>query len=76
MVNKKKNERGLKRSWQTSVKGGGAENQYQIDAGQKKFGATTCTECGVVYQLGDPEDENAHLNYHNNVKSLKFNVRQ
>ncbi|XP_043268994.1 N-acetyltransferase ESCO1 [Venturia canescens] len=73
MANKKKNERGTKRSWQTSVKGGGAEDQYQIDAGQKRFGATTCNECGIVYQLGDPEDENAHLNYHNNVKSLKFN---
>lgn len=53
----------------------GAEDQYQIDAGQKRFGATRCSECGIVYQLGDPEDENAHLNYHNSFKTLKFNVR-
>lgn len=53
----------------------GDDNQYQLDAGQKNFGATQCAECGIVYQIGDPEDENAHLNYHNNKKSLKFSVR-
>ncbi|KAL2720487.1 N-acetyltransferase ESCO2 [Vespula squamosa] len=58
--------------WQLSAKGGGSENQYQLDVGQKRFGATQCSECGIVYQLGDPEDENAHLNYHNSVKTLKF----
>ncbi|KAL2744021.1 N-acetyltransferase ESCO2 [Vespula maculifrons] len=65
---------GIKKStkWQLSAKGGGSENQYQLDAGQKRFGATQCSECGIVYQLGDPEDENAHLNYHNSVKTLKF----
>lgn len=26
-------------------------DQYQIDAGQKKFGATQCSECGVIYQV-------------------------
>lgn len=60
--------------WQLSTKGGGAENQYQLDAGQKCFGATQCPECNVVYQLGNPEDENAHLNYHNSVRTLKFQV--
>ncbi|XP_035724658.1 N-acetyltransferase ESCO1-like isoform X2 [Vespa mandarinia] len=65
---------GTKKStkWQLSAKGSGNENQYQLDAGQKNFGATQCSECGIVYQLGDPEDENAHLNYHNSVKTLKF----
>ena len=58
--------------WQLCAKRNGSDNQYQLDAGQKNFGATQCTECGVVYQIGDPEDENAHLNYHNNRKSLKF----
>lgn len=58
--------------WQLSAKGGGGENQYQLDAGQKHFGATQCSECGIVYQLGEPEDENAHLNYHNSIKVLKF----
>ncbi|XP_031835115.1 establishment of cohesion isoform X2 [Nomia melanderi] len=60
------------KDWQLSIKQNSNENQYQLDAGQKRFGATQCTECGVVYQMGDPEDENAHLNYHNNKKSLKF----
>ncbi|XP_076659542.1 establishment of cohesion [Halictus rubicundus] len=59
-------------NWQLSIKQNGSENQYQLDAGQKHFGATQCTECGAVYQIGDPEDENAHLNYHNNKKCLKF----
>ncbi|KZC13704.1 N-acetyltransferase ESCO1 [Dufourea novaeangliae] len=59
-------------NWQLSRKQIRNVNQYQLDAGQKNFGATQCTECGVVYQIGDPIDENAHLNYHNNRKSLKF----
>ncbi|KAG5328816.1 ESCO1 acetyltransferase, partial [Acromyrmex heyeri] len=59
--------------WQISAKGGGAEDQYQLDAGQKRFGATQCPECNVVYQVGDAEDENSHLNYHNSVRTLKFN---
>ncbi|XP_011162138.1 N-acetyltransferase ESCO2 isoform X2 [Solenopsis invicta] len=58
--------------WQLSAKGGGAEDQCQLDAGQKRFGATQCPECNVVYQLGDPEDENAHLNYHNSIRTLRF----
>lgn len=60
--------------WQLSAKCGGAEDQYQLDAGQKAFGATQCPECNIVYQLGNPEDENAHLNYHNSVRTLKFQV--
>nr|CAD7265992.1 unnamed protein product [Timema shepardi] len=46
--------------------------KYQIDAGQKKFGATQCSDCGIVYQQGDPDDEMSHLNFHNSSKSLKF----
>ncbi|XP_053996754.1 N-acetyltransferase ESCO1 [Hylaeus anthracinus] len=59
-------------NWQLSTKQNGGDNQYLLDAGQKNFGATQCTECGVVYQTGDPDDENAHLNYHNNRRTLKF----
>ncbi|CAK9807042.1 N-acetyltransferase ESCO1 [Anthophora plagiata] len=59
-------------NWQLSTKLNGNDKQYLLDVGQKNFGATQCTECGVVYQVGDPEDENAHLNYHNNRKILKF----
>lgn len=59
-------------AWQLSSKHHSAENQYQIDAGQKLFGATQCNECGIIYHIGDPDDENAHLNYHNSFKTLKF----
>nr|CAD7202526.1 unnamed protein product [Timema douglasi] len=38
----------------------------------KKFGATQCSDCGIVYQQGDPDDEMSHLNFHNSSKSLKF----
>ncbi|XP_063388331.1 N-acetyltransferase eco [Cydia fagiglandana] len=48
-------------------------NQYVIDAGQKQFGATQCTECGVIYQIGDPQDEHDHLVHHNATDVLKFN---
>lgn len=59
--------------WQLS-KFNDENDQYQLDAGQKKFGATQCHECQVVYQIGDPEDEHVHLNYHNSIRVLKFNV--
>ncbi|XP_058804204.1 N-acetyltransferase ESCO2-like isoform X2 [Phymastichus coffea] len=68
--NNKKRKRST--NWQLSMKCSNSENQYQIDAGQKNFGATQCTECNIVYQIGDPDDENAHLNYHNSFKTLKF----
>ncbi|XP_063542587.1 N-acetyltransferase eco [Cydia strobilella] len=48
-------------------------DQYVIDAGQKQFGATQCTECGVIYQIGDPQDEHDHLIHHNATNVLKFN---
>ncbi|XP_047506376.1 N-acetyltransferase ESCO2 [Pieris napi] len=48
-------------------------DQYVIDAGQKKFGATQCSECGVIYQIGDPLDEHDHLIHHNATDVLKFN---
>ncbi|XP_011303275.1 uncharacterized protein [Fopius arisanus] len=70
----KKSNRGVKRqAWQLSAKANGGIDQYQLDAGQKRFGTTQCLDCGIVYQIGEPEDENAHLNYHNSFKILKFN---
>ncbi|XP_015118927.1 uncharacterized protein LOC107042403 isoform X2 [Diachasma alloeum] len=70
----KKSNRGVKRqAWQLSTKANGGIDQYQLDAGQKRFGTTQCLDCGIVYQIGEPEDENAHLNYHNSFKTLKFN---
>ncbi|XP_034825943.1 N-acetyltransferase eco-like isoform X1 [Maniola hyperantus] len=48
-------------------------NQYIIDAGQKKIGATQCTACGVIYQIGDPQDEHDHLVHHDAIDVLRFN---
>ncbi|CAH2097592.1 unnamed protein product [Euphydryas editha] len=50
-----------------------SSNQYLIDAGQKKFGATQCNECGVIYEIGNPQDEHDHLVHHNATDVLKFN---
>lgn len=50
------------------------ESQMLLDAGQKKFGVTQCPECNIVYHIGDPSDENMHLNYHNAGHVLKFSV--
>ncbi|KAH7976623.1 uncharacterized protein LOC119371735 [Rhipicephalus sanguineus] len=38
--------------------------QLIIDAGQKKFGHTTCGTCGMVYTIGDVEDEKLHTQHH------------
>jgi hypothetical protein len=64
-----KSLRGNKRPWRSI-----GDNQYIIDAGQKKFGATQCKECGTVYQIGDPDDETSHQKYHNSVHDLKYTV--
>jgi N-acetyltransferase len=73
MNNSKKRKRST--SWQLSTKSN-IENQYQIDFGQKAFGPSQCKDCGIIYHIGDPDDENAHLNYHNNFKTLKFLVKE
>ncbi|KDR22265.1 N-acetyltransferase ESCO1 [Zootermopsis nevadensis] len=62
-----KSLRGNKQSWRSI-----GDYQYIIDAGQKKFGATQCKECGIVYQIGDPDDEVFHQKYHNNGHDLKY----
>uniref|UniRef100_A0A3B3R1U7 Establishment of sister chromatid cohesion N-acetyltransferase 1 n=1 Tax=Paramormyrops kingsleyae TaxID=1676925 RepID=A0A3B3R1U7_9TELE len=35
------------------------------DAGQKHFGAVTCSVCGMLYSASNPEDESQHLLFHN-----------
>ncbi|XP_041718023.2 titin [Coregonus clupeaformis] len=40
-------------------------NQAIIDAGQKHFGAVTCSVCGMLYSAANPEDESQHLLFHN-----------
>ncbi|GFO44190.1 N-acetyltransferase esco1 [Plakobranchus ocellatus] len=50
-------------------------NQAQmiLDAGQKKFGATQCSVCGMVYCHADPEDEAAHSKFHRRLlNALKY----
>lgn len=49
-------------------------DQYQIDAGQKKFGMTQCAECGMNYSVHEPEDELLHLQFHNSINILTFKV--
>uniref|UniRef100_A0A668AUY6 Establishment of sister chromatid cohesion N-acetyltransferase 1 n=2 Tax=Myripristis murdjan TaxID=586833 RepID=A0A668AUY6_9TELE len=44
-------------------------NQTIIDAGQKHFGAVTCTVCGMLYSAANPEDESQHLLFHNQFTS-------
>lgn len=48
--------------------------QYQIDAGQKKFGGYLCKQCGLYYSRGEPEDEAEHDKYHLAKDIFKYNV--
>lgn len=50
----------------------GGSNQYQIDAGQKAFGARQCQQCGLVYTVHEPEEEQLHRDYHNSIHVLRF----
>nr|XP_002128351.2 N-acetyltransferase ESCO2 [Ciona intestinalis] len=43
--------------------------QLIIDAGQKKFGATQCKVCGMVYAVDHPHDQHQHKLHHQ-----RFNV--
>ncbi|XP_065079477.1 N-acetyltransferase eco [Ochlerotatus camptorhynchus] len=51
---------------------GVGSNQYQIDAGQKEYGAQQCPECGLVYSVHEPEEELIHENYHSSLHVLRF----
>uniref|UniRef100_A0A6P4EXR5 N-acetyltransferase eco n=1 Tax=Drosophila rhopaloa TaxID=1041015 RepID=A0A6P4EXR5_DRORH len=50
----------------------GGSNQYQIDAGQKAYGARQCQQCGLVYTVHEPEEEQLHREYHNSIHVLRF----
>ncbi|XP_055905239.1 N-acetyltransferase eco [Eupeodes corollae] len=52
--------------------GGQGADQYQIDAGQKKFGARYCKQCGLLYTVNEPEEEKLHKEYHASLYVLKF----
>lgn len=46
------------------------------DAGQKQFGATTCSSCGMVYSADNPEDHFQHTQFHQRfLDSIKFVVK-
>lgn len=47
------------------------------DAGQKQFGATTCSSCGMVYSADNPEDHFQHTQFHQRfLDSIKFVVKR
>ncbi|XP_041924131.1 N-acetyltransferase ESCO1 [Alosa sapidissima] len=45
-----------------ATKGG---QQTTTESGQKSFGATVCSVCGMLYSASSPEDESQHLLFHN-----------
>lgn len=47
--------------------------QLQIDAGQRRFGATYCAECDLLYSVHEPEDELMHERFHSALAVLTFN---
>ncbi|KAI8117306.1 N-acetyltransferase eco [Lucilia cuprina] len=51
---------------------GYGSNQYQIDAGQKSFGAHQCKQCGLVYTVHEPEEEKLHRDFHASLHILRF----
>ncbi|XP_044740620.1 N-acetyltransferase ESCO2, partial [Chrysoperla carnea] len=67
-VNRKNFSTRNRRIWKTLD-----DRQYQIDAGQRKWGVTQCPTCEVVYSQNEPEDEQRHLDFHNKVQYLRFN---
>ncbi|XP_040840719.1 N-acetyltransferase ESCO1 [Ochotona curzoniae] len=49
------------------------EKQLVIDAGQKRFGAVSCSICGMLYTASNPEDETQHLLFHNQfISAVKY----
>lgn len=45
------------------------------DAGQKQFGATTCSSCGMLYSIDSPEDNFQHTQFHQRfLDTIKFVV--
>ncbi|CAG9759680.1 unnamed protein product [Ceutorhynchus assimilis] len=79
LLKKDDNERGEKRSCDSDVLEKHAKrfkvlgpDQMLLDAGQKRFGLTECTECNICYHQGDPNDELQHSSHHNALQVLRF----
>ncbi|XP_044280178.1 N-acetyltransferase ESCO1 isoform X1 [Varanus komodoensis] len=50
-----------------------SDKQLIIDAGQKRFGAISCSVCGMLYTASNPEDETQHLLFHNQfISAVKY----
>ncbi|XP_077991625.1 uncharacterized protein LOC144445857 [Glandiceps talaboti] len=49
------------------------KEQMILDLGQKRFGATMCPTCGMVYSMAEPEDESDHIKFHTKfLECVKF----
>ncbi|XP_041045650.1 N-acetyltransferase ESCO1-like [Carcharodon carcharias] len=56
----------------TNAEGGGLQ-QPNIDAGQKRIGAISCTTCGMLYAASIPEDEAQHFQFHKRfISAVKY----
>ena len=44
--------------------------QLQIDAGQKKYGASECPTCGMIFSQGEADDEREHQKFHKQMDSV------
>lgn len=50
--------------------------QLFLDFGQRNLESTTCAECGMVYSVGVPSDEQLHRQYHGSrAATLRIPVR-
>ncbi|XP_056150997.1 N-acetyltransferase ESCO2 [Lampris incognitus] len=50
-----------------------ADDQFIIDAGQRQFGVTTCSSCGMVYSADSPDDNFQHSQFHMRfLDSIRF----
>ncbi|XP_030628074.1 N-acetyltransferase ESCO2 [Chanos chanos] len=50
-----------------------SDDQLVIDAGQRQFGATTCSSCGMLYSPDSVEDNFQHTQFHQRfLETIKF----
>lgn len=52
---------------------GGGLQQINLDSGQKRIGAISCTTCGMFYAASIPEDEAQHFKFHKHfISAVKY----
>uniref|UniRef100_A0A182S084 N-acetyltransferase domain-containing protein n=1 Tax=Anopheles funestus TaxID=62324 RepID=A0A182S084_ANOFN len=56
----------------TQKRHGVGHDQYQIDVGQRAYGAIHCKECGLTYSTNEPEEELFHDNFHRSQAKLTY----